>query len=576
MNSGRRLTTVLFAVCFLVGFASFTGVATAVDPLIACAAYTAAAIACIAAHISANARSRRVADALARYAADIGFAPAEAEAPAGLPAEAAFFTDALRALHARFTESGEQLLAMERNRDEQAAALATSLAEARQRKELLDVTEKRLGGMTGETMTQCDALSRYLRGLQRMVAEVEDRMEQQRFQLAETSREMEQLADGAREASDNVRAASDKSQESRAKAQDGVMELRNAVGDIGHVKSVVLTLRDAMGEMEEKTKNIHEVMGVISEVADQTNLLALNAAIEAARAGEAGRGFAVVADEVRKLAEKTMQATTEVHHVLGGIQKAASDNRSAVSGVADSIVRSAERASLAGGAMDQIIKDMIAAAERLDSVAYTVKEELSRTSRVSDTLGEIYSVAAGTADQMQAFTTTLVFISGGMEKLEHIAYTSSDGGGGGTHFMEWTPDLDTGIRLIDDQHKMLCGYINALSRAMQRGDGMDDIRDIVTNLRSYTVSHFNTEARYFSRTAYPDTEKHLKVHENFVAKIVDIENRLTAGAIDVGSDLLEFLKDWLFSHIRVTDHQYAPFVKAFMEADRAARHGGRA
>ena len=85
-----------------------------------------------------------------------------------------------------------------------------------------------------------------------------------------------------------------------------------------------------MDTLSGQAEGIGQIMGVISDIADQTNLLALNAAIEAARAGEAGRGFAVVADEVRKLAEKTMAATHEVGQVISGIQEG---TRKSASGV---------------------------------------------------------------------------------------------------------------------------------------------------------------------------------------------------------------------------------------------------
>ncbi|MDR2605538.1 MAG: bacteriohemerythrin [Desulfovibrio sp.] len=384
---------------------------------------------------------------------------------------------------------------------------------------------------------------------------------------------MARIADSAGDAARAVHSASEEAEASRAKARDCSRDLRAAVDDIEHVKSVTLALREAMSRMEEQTRGISSVMGVISEVADQTNLLALNAAIEAARAGEAGRGFAVVADEVRKLAEKTMNATTEVHHALGGIQESAADNMRAVADAADLIVSSAVRASTAGEAMDAIVKDLEEAAVQLDTVVRAMGVATEGSGRTNDALEDVSGAAADTADSVQHFTAYLVRVLSDMENLEYIGDSlkrgDTDADGHPVKLIQWTPDLATGIDLIDSQHKMLCAYINSLNRAVT-AQRSGDIAGIVAGLKQYTVSHFGTEEYYFSRTGYPDTEKHKQIHKNFVDKVADVERNLAAGR-EVGEELLEFLKSWLLNHIRITDHQYAPFIKGLVDKERAAR-----
>jgi hemerythrin-like metal-binding protein len=534
----------------------------------------AASLACIASCAAGIRSVRRLFDELGVYARALSADAANADSPAAFASTpAAPLADALRALHARMGEERERT----RKAEAHAAALAEEAerraADVRPRLERLDAVERYLAEIAGQTDHLCENLTGHMRALAGLVADVGEGAEVQRFRLSDITGEMARIADSAGDASRAVHIASEEAEASRGKARDCSRDLRVAVDDIEHVKSVTLALREAMSRMEEQTRGISSVMGVISEVADQTNLLALNAAIEAARAGEAGRGFAVVADEVRKLAEKTMGATTEVHHALSGIQESAAENMRAVTDAADLIVSSAVRASTAGEAMDAIVKDLEEAAAQLDTVVRAMGEATEGSSRTNDALEDVSGAAADTADSVQHFTAYLVRVLSDMESLEYIGDSLKRGdtnvGGQPLKLINWTPDLATGIDLIDSQHKMLCAYINSLNRAVA-AQRSGDIAGIVAGLKQYTASHFGTEEYYFSRTGYPDTGKHTQIHRNFVEKVVDVERNLAAGR-EVGEDLLEFLKSWLLNHIRITDHQYAPFVKGLVEEERAAR-----
>jgi hemerythrin-like metal-binding protein len=524
---------------------------------------------------------RRGLDLLSGYTRAILTNPAAALPPAGREVRLSGvlpLAEGLQALRACVLEGNERVRAEESRVLERDQTISGNAAAAEEQRRRFLAAETQLRDAAGRAGSSFETLAGDMRYLSRMVAEVGNGAEIQRFRLNETAEAMDQIAGSVREVTASVLLASEQAEGSRTKAQSGARELRDAVNDIENVKGVTLALREAMGEMEEKTSNIHSVMGVISEVADQTNLLALNAAIEAARAGEAGRGFAVVADEVRKLAEKTMLATSEVHQVLTGIQENARRNKQHVSAAADAIVRSAERAFRAGGVMDQIVAELEATAVQFGSIARAAEGQMASSARTNEALESISAVAADTADQMQRFTTQLVRLSDNREALEDIISALVNGEDAAANqnlrLMAWTPDLGVGIEIIDNQHKMLCSYINALHRAMRQGTLETTGRDIVDNLKRYTVTHFSTEENYFSRSGYPDTEKHKQIHSKFVDKVVSVEAQLAAGQIKVGDDLLDFLKDWLFTHIRVTDHQYAPFVKALMETERKRAFAG--
>jgi hemerythrin-like metal-binding protein len=170
---------------------------------------------------------------------------------------------------------------------------------------------------------------------------------------------------------------------------------------------------------------------------------------------------------------------------------------------------------------------------------------------------------------MQKFTSLLVSVSDYLADLDYLTRALEEGkldrADETTKLVELTPDLYTGIELIDDQHNMLCAYINALYRATRHEFSREEILDIVGSLKHYAATHFSTEEQYFSHSTYPDTEKHKETHKNFVTKVVQVERDLQHGNCDVGDDLLQFLKNWLLQHIRRTDREYVPYIKKLVK-----------
>jgi hemerythrin-like metal-binding protein len=458
-------------------------------------------------------------------------------------------------------------------------ALAASLAETReqviQARQERDSTARNMGDIARRTRETSGALTKDMQYIYNLIARIGEGVEAQKFRLQQTSQAMERIVASVEGVSASVTTASHDAQTSREKTQAGQTEVKTAVAAIQTVADASEHLKSTMGLLGEHAKNISSVMGVINEVADQTNLLALNAAIEAARAGEAGRGFAVVADEVRSLAEKTMHATQEIAGAVKDIQEAADKSLQAVEGSASHAAESAARASAAGDLMDEIMRGIDQAADALASIAAAARAQAESSAGTNEALEGISNAATDTADNMQHFTSRLVTIANSLEEMELLVLAMEQGdlrlSGNSLRIVEWTPDLETGIDLIDDQHRMLCSYINSLYRATLRTSPGTEILDIVNSLRDYTATHFSTEEQYFSHSTYPDTAKHKEVHKNFVAKVVEVEKNLKAGKAKVGNDLLEFLKSWLLQHIRRTDHEYAPYVKQIIRVSQAGQ-----
>ncbi|SDS56698.1 methyl-accepting chemotaxis protein [Pseudomonas asplenii] len=222
-------------------------------------------------------------------------------------------------------------------------------------------------------------------------------LQQQNNEIEQAATAVNEMTSAVEEVARNAVSTSEASKSATASASDGRDLVQETVSAIERMSSDVQSTATLIGNLAEESRDIGKVLDVIRGLADQTNLLALNAAIEAARAGEAGRGFAVVADEVRALAHRTQQSTSEIERMIGSIQ---GGTEQAVDSMRNSTERAESTLNIAKGAglaLDTINTAVIEINERNLVIASAAEEQAQVAREVDHNLVNIRDLSVQSA-----------------------------------------------------------------------------------------------------------------------------------------------------------------------------------
>ena len=221
--------------------------------------------------------------------------------------------------------------------------------------------------------------------------------EEQSAQADEVAAAVEQMSRTIVENSRNAQQTAESTASSGAIATEGGEIVQRTVEKIQQIAKVVSQSTLTVEKLGKSSTQIGEIVSVIDDIADQTNLLALNAAIEAARAGEQGRGFAVVADEVRKLAERTTQATHQIAGMIKTIQSETQDAVQAMNRGNEEVIEGITLTDHAGVALDNIVSSTQGVVDMVNQIAVASEEQSATSEEISKNVEAISSVASESA-----------------------------------------------------------------------------------------------------------------------------------------------------------------------------------
>jgi len=304
-----------------------------------------------------------------------------------------------------------------------------------------------------------------------------------------------------------------------------------------------------------RSDQIGAIVNTIQDIADQTNLLALNAAIEAARAGEQGRGFAVVADEVRALAERTTKATKEIAAMIKAIQNETQSAVSSMSEGVEEVKRGTAETALSGEALEDILNKINELTMQISQVATAAEEQTATTQEITNNIQMITDVVNRNVENARSTTQATTTLAREVDNLHELV-----GKFRLSKALEWDSSFTVSVDKYDNAHKVLFNMINDLADAMQQKKSKDAVGRVLNGLAEYTINHFADEERSFSQTHYPEETQHKALHKKLLDQVTELIVKFNAGQPLIAQDVINFLQDWLINHIKGVDKRYGPHL----------------
>lgn len=264
-----------------------------------------------------------------------------------------------------------------------------------------------LGGMFRQLRGDADQVANGIHALEATLNDIGRRSESLTDISSANAASIEEITVSVSHIADNSNDTDQMARETGKLTTDTAKEITSIVSEAQSSAERVRHLAQVLSGLDHRSQSIHGIVGAIRDIADQTNLLALNAAIEAARAGEQGRGFAVVADEVRQLAERTGSATLEISDMLDGMRQETQQAVQVMEHTVDSVERSANLTGDAQTRIDDIGQRIGSMVERMRDIALSIQEQRGATNAIAQSTEDITTRVQETDMALQSARRTM-------------------------------------------------------------------------------------------------------------------------------------------------------------------------